>query len=602
MIKQEEAEIEIDDKKEKTVLEIPENITVKDLASKMNIKPTELITVLIKNKIFASINEVLDFDTAAIIADDFNFELARARSEMDKRRQRLKIETGKGGKKRPPVVVVMGHVDHGKTTLLDKILETNVASKEFGGITQHFSAYQVKKKGESITFLDTPGHEAFHAMRQRGAYITDIAVIVVAADDGVKPQTIEAVDFAKSVGVPIIVAINKTDKPESNVDRVKKQLAEIDLLSEDWGGKTVCVNISAKTGEGIDQLLDMIILSADMEELKANPNAVAEGFVFESNLDPKIGPVAKVLIQNGTLKEGDYVTAGAVWGRIKRICNFAGKKIIKALPSAPVTVIGLNGVPRAGSLLVAEESRFLAEKKVKEFLEHNKGESESRPVTSAKMKEKIESNQVKKLNLIIKADTKGSLEAITGILETVGNENAIIQMLKAGVGNITETDIKLARSSKAVIAGFNISVSSDIKKFAEKEKVKIRIYNIIYELVNDAKEELVSLLEPEIVRTDLGNLKVIAMFKSGKKSAKVANIIFGAKVESGKIEKSSMLEVYRKGEMIGKGIAKELQYNKKAADEVKAGSNAGITYEGNVLVEIGDVLKAYKEEKRKGKL
>lgn len=588
--------------KEKKILEMPESITVKDFAAKMDVKATDLITVLIRNKIFASINEILDFDTASIIADDFGFELVKARSEMEKRKQRLKTDTGPGRKKRPPVVVVMGHVDHGKTTLLDKILETNVAGKEFGGITQHFSAYQVKKKGELITFLDTPGHEAFHAMRQRGAYITDIAVIVVAADDGVKPQTIEAVDFAKSAGVPIIVAVNKTDKPEANVDRVKKQLAEIDLLCEDWGGKTVCVNVSAKTGDGIDQLLDMIILCADMEELKANPASIPEGFVFESNLDPKIGPIAKVLIQNGTLKEGDYVTAGPVWGRIKRICNYAGKKVSKAHPSSPVTIIGLNGVPKAGSILVAEETRFTAEKKAKDYSEKNRDDFETRHSASAKKKESAEHKEVKKLNLILKADVKGSLEAIIGILETIGNENAIVQMLKTGVGNITETDIKLARSAKAEIMGFNINVGSDIKKFAEKEKVKVKIFNIIYELVNEVKEDLSSLLEPETVRTDLGTLKVIAMFKSGKKSAKVINEIFGAKVENGKVEKSAMLEVMRGGELKGQGIIRELQYNKKIVDEVKAGSNAGITYEGNILVGIGDVLRAYKEEKRKRRI
>ncbi|MFZ2970862.1 MAG: translation initiation factor IF-2 [Minisyncoccia bacterium] len=599
MINSDDKDTKLQESEKKKVLEISDNITVKDFAEKMGIKATDLIAVLIKNKIYASINEVLDFETAVIIADDFNFELVKKKSEMEKRRQRLRTDISPGARKRPPVVVVMGHVDHGKTTLLDKILETNVVSREFGGITQHFSAYQVKKKGESITFLDTPGHEAFHAMRQRGAYITDIAVIVVAADDGVKPQTIEAVDFAKSAGVPIIVALNKVDKADANVERVKKQLSEIDLAPEEWGGKTTCVSISAKTGEGIDELLDMILLTADMEELKANPNSPAEGFVFESNLDPKIGPVAKVLIQNGTLKEGDYMMAGATWGKIKRICNFAGKKISKATPSMPVTIIGLSEVPKAGSLLSYEVSRFAAEKKSKEFAFDNKDYSEARPATSAKIKEMVKSDLVKKLNLVIKADTKGSLEAIIQILETMGNENAIIQILKAGAGNITETDIKLARSSKAKVVGFNIDISSDIKKFADKEKVNIKIYNIIYDLVDEVKEELSSLLEPEIIRTDLGTLKVIAIFKSGKKAAKVVNMIFGAKVEDGKIEKASFVEVLRNGEVIGKGVIKELQYNKKAVEEVKVGNNAGITFEGNVIVALGDVIKGYKEEKRR---
>ncbi|MCK4892305.1 MAG: translation initiation factor IF-2 N-terminal domain-containing protein, partial [Candidatus Pacebacteria bacterium] len=308
-------------KEKKAVIEISENIIVKDLAEKMNIKATDLISELIKNKIFANINEALDFETAEIVADFFGFELKKSESVVEKKRQQLKKNTGPGAKKRPPVVVIMGHVDHGKTTLLDKILETNVAEGESGGITQNVSAYQVKKKGETITLIDTPGHEAFHSMRERGAYITDLAVIVIAADDGVKPQTVEAVKFAKEAGVPVLVAINKTDKPEKNVDKIKKELAEIDLTPEDWGGKTVCVKISAKTGDGIDELLDMIILASDMEEIKANPNCPAEGFVIESHIDPQIGPVAIVLIQNGTLKEGDYVSACSIWGRIKRMEN-----------------------------------------------------------------------------------------------------------------------------------------------------------------------------------------------------------------------------------------------------------------------------------------
>lgn len=588
---------------EKKILEIPENITVKDLAEKMGVKATNLITELIKNKIFASINETIDFDTAAIVADDFGFELERARSEMEKRKRELKKNLGTGARKRPPVVVVMGHVDHGKTTLLDKILKTNVAAGEAGGITQHVSAYQVKKKGELITFLDTPGHEAFHAIRKRGAYITDVALIVVAADDGVKPQTKEAVKFAKSAGVPIIVAINKIDAPRANIEKVKKELSEIDLIPEDWGGKTVCINISAKTGEGISELLDMIILTSDMEELKANPDAqTAEGSVIESHLDPQIGAVATILVQNGTLKEGDYVSAGSSWGRIRKMQDFMGKKARKALPSTPITIIGLNETPKAGSLLLSEPSRLAAEKRASEFLKIESGILESKIISAAKIKELVKGEQIKKLNLVIKADTKGSLEAILQILETVGTEEAIVQVLKSGVGNITETDIKIARSSKAKVVGFNIKLNLSVQKFAEKEAVEIKIFSIIYDLVNFVKEELSNLLEPEVVRTDMGRLKVIAIFKSGRKSAKVVNMIFGAKVESGKIEKSCLLEVFRGKEKIGKGIVKELQYNKQEVGEVKAGSNAGMTFEGDVAIELGDVIAAYKEESRKRKI
>lgn len=588
---------------EKKVLEIPENITVKKLAEKMNIKATDLISELIKNKIFASINETIDFETAAIIADDFGFEFMRARSEIERRKQELKKNLGPGARKRPPVVVVMGHVNHGKTTLLDKILKTNVAAKEAGGITQHVSAYQVKKKGEFITFLDTPGHEAFHAIRKRGAYITDIAVIVIAADDGVKPQTVEAINFAKEMGIPILVAINKIDKSEiNNVEKIKKQLFEIGLVPEEWGGKTVCVNVSAKTGEGINELLDMVILLSDMEEIKANLNSIAEGFVIESHLDPKVGPVATVLIQNGTLKEGDYVSVGSAWGRIKRMQDFSGKKISKALPSTPVTITGLNETPMAGSFLLAEMGRLAAEKRALELSKIEKENSASKIISANKIKELVKSGQVKKMNLILKADTKGSLEAITQILESIETQELAIQTLKSAVGNITETDIKMAASSEAKIIGFNIDIDSSAKVISKKENADIKIFEIIYDLVDYIKKELTCLLEPKTVRIDVGKLKVIAIFKSSKKSARMVNMIFGASVLNGKIEKSSLVEIIRNKEKIGQGIVKELQYNKKEVKEVKKGNNAGITFEGNVAIEIGDILNAYKEEKRERKI
>ncbi|MEA1937115.1 MAG: translation initiation factor IF-2 [Patescibacteria group bacterium] len=587
----------------KKILEVPENIIVKELAEKMEIKSTELIAKLIENKIFASINEVLDFETAEIIADDFGFELKKLESVDKKRKQSLKKNIGSGAKKRPPVVVVMGHVDHGKTTLLDKILKTNVVEKEAGGITQNFSAYQVKKKGEMITFMDTPGHEAFHAMRQRGAYATDLAVIVIAANDGVKPQTIEAINFAREMEVPILIAINKIDKPEANVEKVKKQLSELDIMPEDWGGKTVCVNISAKTGKGVDELLEMIVLTADMEEIKANPNSLAEAFVIESHLNPKSGPVATILIQNGTLKNSDFVSVESHWGRIKEIRDFSGKKINKATPSMPVVITGLNEVPKVGSLIFAETSRFAAESKVREFLQAEQtGSVENKAVDSARIKQLVKSHQMKKLNIILKADTKGSLEAIVQILETIKSDEAVIQILQMGVGNITETDIKMANSSGAKIIGFNIGLDTSIKKIARKEAVDIRIYKIIYELMNDIKEDLISILGMEIVRTDLGILKVIAIFKSAKKSAKKIEMIIGAKIESGKIEKASLIEIIRDGEKIGQGRVKELQYNKKIVEEVKSGNNAGITYEGNVIIKEGDAFKAYKEEEKERKI
>lgn len=584
----------------KTVIEAEDNIVVKDLAARMGIKVTDLIAELMKNKIFANLNEAIDFETAAIIGDELGFEVIKTRTDLERGRDLVKRrEFGKRAKKRPPVVVIMGHVDHGKTTLLDKILSTNVAAGEFGGITQNVSAYQVKKKGELITFMDTPGHEAFHSMRERGAYITDLAVIVVAADDGVKPQTREAVAFAKQAGLPLIVAINKIDKPEANIERVKKELSEIDLLPEEWGGKTVCVNISAKTGEGIDALLDMIILYADMEGLKAEYAAPAEGFIIESHLNPKVGPMATVLIQNGTLREGDYVAAGVVWGRVKTIRDFKRTAVPEATPAMPATILGLSEVPRAGLVLKAYDTRKEAEEAARLFAENHQGASEGRIINASKIKEMADSSKLKKMNLILKADTKGSLEAIVQILEAIKVEGLAIQILKTGVGDITETDIKLAESENTHVIGFNNGIDPNARKIAEKEEVVYRIFNIIYELATYVKEELSQLLEAETVRTDLGKMKVIALFKLPKKSAKTVEMIFGAKVESGKVEKDAKLEVLRNGEKVGTGVLVELQHNKKAVSELKSGNNAGMTFRGDVLVEEGDNLVAYKEEKVK---
>lgn len=585
----------------KVVIEIEEVIAVKDLAAKMEIKVTELIGELMKNKIFATLNETIDFETAAIVADDLGFEIVRKKSELERSRQLLKTRVlGSGAQKRPPVVVIMGHVDHGKTTLLDKILATNVAAGESGGITQNVSAYQVKKKGEVITFMDTPGHEAFHSMRERGAYITDLAVIVVAADDGVKPQTKEAVEFAKHAGLPIIVAINKIDKPEANVERVKKELSEIDLLPEEWGGKTVCVNISAKTGEGIDNLLDMIILYADMEELRAEYGAFAEGFIIESHLNPKVGPIATILVQNGTLSAGDFVAAGSMSGRVKIMKDFQGAVIEDATPSMPVTILGLNEVPRAGLVIKAYATRSKAEEAALAFQQSTGNTLGSgRIINASKIQELAENGKLKKLNLIIKADTKGSLEAIVQILETIKVEGLAVQILKTGVGDITETDIKLAQSSGARVLGFNNIVDANARKIAEQEAISCKLFNIIYELVAYVKEELSNMLEAETVRTDLGKMKVIAIFKLPRKSAKVVDMIFGAKIENGKAEKNAKLEIMRNGEKVGTGTLVELQHNKKTVSELKSGNNAGVTFRGDVLVEEGDDIVLYKESKVK---
>ncbi len=588
-----------EDQKEKTEIEIGDFVAIKNLAEKMEVSATELISELIKNGVFASVNEEIDFETASIIADDFGFKISKRETLGQKLRKERK-NPGKGAAKRPPIVVIMGHVDHGKTSLLDKIRETSVAAGESGGITQHISAYQISKKGKTITFLDTPGHEAFQAMRQRGAYLTDLAILVVAADDGVKPQTEEAINFARQAEIPIIVALNKIDKPEANPEKVKKELSEFNLAPEEWGGKTVYVKTSAKTGQGIDELLEMISLASEMEELKADPKVFAEGMVMESHMDSRRGAVANVIIQNGILNEGDYISAGLVAGKARRMEDFRGKKISKALPSMPVTIIGLENAPAAGSFLLKEENKAAAEKRVEEFkkLWQDKSLREI-GVSATKIKELVKSEKVKKFNLILRTDTKGSLEAITQTLKALPTEEIAIQIIKMGLGNITESDIKMAETSKTKVIGFHTNLESAVKRLAEQNKVEIKLYEVIYELVEDIKKSVSALMEAEIVRTNLGKFKVIALFMTGKMSPKgIIKMIVGAKVNSGKIEKNCLLEIFRAGEKVGSGKVLQLEYNKKAVNQLKEGNNAGITYQGDVKIELDDELVGYKEEEK----
>ena len=585
--------------KEKVEIEIGDFVAVKNLAEKMGISATELISELIKNGVFASVNEEIDFETASIISDDFGFKISK-RETLGKKLRKQRKELGKGAVKRPPIVVVMGHVDHGKTSLLDKIRETEVAAGESGGITQHISAYQIRKKGKTITFLDTPGHEAFQAMRQRGAYLTDLAILIVAADDGVKPQTKEAINFIRQAEIPIIVVLNKIDKPEANPEKVKKELSEFDLAPEEWGGKTVFVETSAETGQGIDELLEMILLASEIEELKADPKMPAEGMIMESHMDSRRGAVANVIIQNGTLEEGDYLSAGFVSGKAKRMENFQGKQIRKALPSMPVTIIGLENTPAAGSFLLKEENRVAAEKRVEEFKKISGDESlREAGISATKIKDLVKSEDVKKFNLILRADTKGSLEAITQTIKALPTKEVAVQIVKMGLGNITESDIKMAEASKAKVIGFHTNLESAVRHLAEQNKVEVKLYQVIYELVEDIKKGVSALMSSEIVRVDLGKLKVIALFMTGKMSPKgIIKMIVGAKVNSGKTEKNCFLEIFRGGEKVGSGKVLQLEYNKKMVAQLKEGNNAGITYQGDVKIEMEDELVSYKEEER----
>jgi len=585
-------------------VKIPNPVTVKKFAELLDLSVPAVITELMKNGIMATINEEIDFDTASIIAQDLGFEteedLEVGDGEAITLEKMLEIckkeqESGEKLPERAPVVTILGHVDHGKTTLLDTIRKGNVAEHEAGGITQHISAYQVKKKGQMITFVDTPGHEAFSAMRERGVSIADVAILVVAADDGVRPQTREVITYLKDKKIPTIVAINKIDKPEANPQRVKQELAELDIVIEEWGGEVIANEISAKNNIGIKELLDSILLVSEVLELKASKKNNGMGVVLESHLDPKVGPISTVLIKTGTLKVGQDIVAGKTFGRIKRMEDFTGKQIESAGPSEPATIMGINGTPEVNDIIqVASKEAVLKMKSRGSLGAHN---GKSSVITKKDLYQNIDNGQVKKLNLIIKTDVPGSLEAIDQILSTIESDEVVLEYVNTGVGNITETDIKLAGSSEAIIYGFNVTATTVAKRMAEKSGVIIKPFNIIYELVEAVKNDMAELLPPEIVRTDFGRMKILAIFKNGK-----TDMIVGGKVIEGKIVKKSLLEVKREKEVIGKGVLENLQQNKKPTEEVKTGNECGVTFMGGTKLAEGDVLVSYKEEEVKRKL
>lgn len=595
----------VDQKSAETkIIKIPNPVTVKKFAEILDLSVSAVITELMKNGIMATINEEIDFDTASIIAQDLGFE-----SEED-------LEVGEGEaitleklidicKKeqeskevlppRAPIVTILGHVDHGKTTLLDTIRKGNVAAHEAGGITQHISAYQVKKKGEMITFVDTPGHEAFSAMRERGVSIADIAILVVAADDGVRPQTREVITYLKEKKIPTIVAINKIDKPEANSQRVKQELAELNIVIEEWGGDVIANEISAKNNIGIKELLDSILLVAEVLELKASKKNNGMGVVLESHLDPKIGPISTVLIKTGTLKVGQDIVIGKTFGRIKRMEDFTGKQVDSAGPSEPVVIMGINGTPEVNDIIqVVEKETVLKMKSRGGF-----GATVGRNVIRSKkdLYQNIDNDQIKKLNVIIKADVPGSLEAIDQILSTITSEEVVLEYVNTGVGNVTESDVKLAESTGATIFGFNITATTVAKRMAEKSNVTIKSFNVIYELVEAVKNDMSELLPPEIVRTDYGRMKILAIFKNGK-----TDMIVGGKVIEGKIVKKSLIEVLRDKEVVGKGMLENLQQNKKPTEEVKSGNECGVTFAGGTKLMVDDILYSYKEEEVRRKI
>lgn len=587
--KKEEAQLEVKKQSEsKQIVEIPNVITVREFADRLGLSITEIIKELMKNGVMASINESIDFETAVIVGDELGFEVKSKKIETDKKEQHVLSEAEKKQlKPRPPVVVVMGHVDHGKTTLLDYIRKTNVAAKESGGITQHIGAYQVnwqdkEKKNRLITFLDTPGHEAFSAMRAHGANITDIAILVVAADDGVKPQTKEAISHAKAANVPIIVAINKIDKPEADPERVKRELSELDLLPEEWGGKTIMVPISAKTGKNVNELLDIVLVVTDMEELVADPSKKAEGVVIESHMQSGLGPIATVLIKNGTIKTGQIVLTGNSYGKVRFMENFQGKRIDEAGPSTPVKIAGLKNVPKFGELLqIVEDERTARNIIAKRDLRIVK-------FGLKEISEEAKKGNLQELNLIVKTDTQGSLEAIKGSLGNLGDSGIKVKILSSGIGDITDSDVNMAVASKALIVGFKVIIPKEVKKLAEDKNIKISVYDIIYNLIDDISAALQGMLEPDITEELVGKFEAIKVFYANKN-----NKIVGGKVIDGKIVNGLKVHLYHSGEKNGEGKITSLKLEQNETDEVLKGFECGMGIDTTSSIKPGDVVEAY---------
>jgi len=567
-------------------VELPPSITVRQLADVLKVEPVKIIKQLMRKGIMANINQTLDFDTASITAADFGYA---AKAEKERRASPSRKGKGKGKLSvRPPVVTVMGHVDHGKTTLLDVIRKTNVTAHEAGAITQHIGAYQALVDGRKITFLDTPGHEAFTVMRARGAQATDIVILVVAADDGVMPQTVEAIDHAKATKVSIMVAINKIDKPDANPERVKQQLADLGLVVEEWGGDTVCVPISAKQGQGISDLLENLFLVADILELKADPDSAAEGVVIEAKLDKTKGPLATFLVQKGTLRRGDVVVAGSAWGKIKAMFDDKGKQVHKAEPSTPVKVLGLNAVAKSGDLFIVlpdeHGARSTAEKQKYPRLHPT--------LSLSALSSQISDGQIKELNIVLKTDVEGSIEPIKTSIERMGTEKTKARVIHAASGSITESDVLLASASKGIIIGFNTPTTPGATQLANVEAVGIQHYDVIYKLIEDMDRTLKGMLEPTYAEVLGGRAEIRAVFPSSK-LGKIA----GVYVMEGKVWRDAQAKILRQNKVIGDSRVSSLKRFKDDVAEVSAGLECGLGIEGVVDFQIGDIIEFYRMER-----
>lgn len=584
-------------------IEIPAAIVVRDLAQKMGISPIDAIKKLMMNGVMASINQTIDFDTAAIVASEFGFDAVPEQQIIEEKkeegevplwRQKIANEKESDLTPRPPVVTILGHVDHGKTSLLDAIRKTNVAAGEAGGITQHIGAYQVEREGRLITFLDTPGHAAFTAMRARGAQGADIVVLVVAADDGVMPQTREAIAHAKAARVPIIVALNKIDKPNANPDRVKNQLAELELVPDEWGGNTIVVPVSAKQRLGIDDLLASILLVADSSDIRANPNGKVIGTVIEAELDKAKGVVATLLVQNGTLKNGQVVVAGTAYGRLKAMFDYRGKPVAKAGPSMPISVLGLSDVPSAGDLFEVVENERTAREMVLKRQEALKTQVAAAKMSLEDLFARFKSGEVKELRLIIKADVQGSLEPIIKEINELGknSQEIAIKILYAETGNIGENDVMLASASKAIIIGFNVQAEVSARRLAEAEGVSIRLYDIIYRLTEDIEKALKGMLQPEFVEKHIGKAHVLAVFPISK-IGKVA----GCRVVEGEVRRNSKVRLRRANDIVYEGEIASLKHEKDDVREVRNGMECGVGLKNFHDILVGDILECYVLEK-----
>ena len=584
--KQEKVEEEI------KVITLPDNITIKEFAEKMRINPSEIVKKLFLQGEMVTVNQEISFEKAEEIALDYEIMCERE-EKVDVIAELLKEEDEEESKmvERPPVICVMGHVDHGKTSLLDAIRKTHVTDREAGGITQHIGAYTVKVDDRMITFLDTPGHEAFTSMRMRGANSTDIAILVVAADDGVMPQTVEAINHAKAAGIEIIVAVNKIDKPGANIDRVKQELTEYELVAEDWGGSTIFVPVSAKTGEGIDNLLEMILLSADVLELKANPKRRARGLVIEAELDKGRGPVATVLVQKGTLHVGDFISAGASHGKVRAMVDDKGRRVKEAGPSIPVEILGLNDVPNAGEIFIAHANDKDAKSFADTFIAQNK--EKLLEDTKAKMSlddlfSKIQEGNLKELNLIIKADVQGSVEAVKQSLLKLSNEEVVVKVIHGGVGAINESDVVLASASSAIIIGFNVRPDAVAKQTADREGVDVRLYKVIYQAIEDIEAAMKGMLDPVFEEKIIGHAEVRQIFKASA----VGNIA-GSFVLDGVFQRDCKIRITREGEQIYEGSLASLKRFKDDVKEVKAGFECGLVFDGFDQMQELDQVEAY---------